>query len=411
MKLLLLLSILLFSFQIKAQLITESGELEVEISQILSVLPGNSGNDFTLPSTGDLNTWGQMLQELLDHDFTNAASNANSLGFELVAFTDTVGVDQTYYLLRTAGTNYWGTYVYNPNYCRDLVIQAPHPKKDFNTGKQAIHVFKETNSMFYMLSGTSRCNHSSFSSCSGSTTVCTGSSESFRISDLAHQMSTTFQTTTDTLFNRSESTVFLQLHGFSKLTSDPFIILSNGTRITPSNDLIATLKTNLEAEDALFVDSIKVAHVDLSWTRLIAFTNVQGRLINQSSNTCNSDATSTEGRFIHMEQEKTRLRDDITGWSKVANAVNNTIDCNYSRIESGEKSKVLLYPNPAGYELMIMFNNLTAEFQIVDITGKTINDVAILETSSQSIRLEISKLTAGVYFIRIADNYYKFIKQ
>lgn len=321
--------LILFLFVLKSNAqIKDTGEIFIEISSIISGMPGNSGNDYSDPSTNELNSWGNVLKNLLDNNYSVAADTAAVLDYDLIQFLDTSNAtDVTYYLLKANDINYWGTYIYNPNYCRNLVIQSPHPIKDFNTGKEGIHVFHESNSFFFMLSGTSRCNHSSFSTCSGTTSTCSGSSESYRISDLAHKLSTIYQSTTDTLLNRYSSTYFIQLHGFSKLSTDPFIILSNGTQNTPTLDYIATLETNLEAEDALFVDSIKVAHQDLSWTRLRGFTNVQGRLINSSVDVCNSNATGTNGRFIHMEQEKTRLRDDETGWNKAANAIKNTFGC------------------------------------------------------------------------------------
>lgn len=407
------ISILLFTTHISAQVTTVSGDLENEISTILASQPGNSGDDFALPSPSELNIWGNVIQALLDQQYTSADNIASNLNYDVIQFIDTVGIDHTYYLLKANGTNYWGTYVYNPSACRNLVIQAPHPKKDYNTGQQALHVFRETNSLFYMVSGTSRCNHSSFSSCSGTTTVCTGSSESFRISDQAHQINTTFQSTTDTLLNRDDQTIFLQLHGFTKQTSDPFIIMSNGTRVTPTNDHIATLKANLEAEDPLFVDSIKVAHYDLSWTKLIAFTNVQGRLINNSTNVCNSSASNTEGRFIHMEQEKTRLRDDVTGWNKVANAVSNTFSCEYAEIYSSSTANAVLYPNPANDKLVVLSNSKNSSpVLLFDITGKNITSaIGMHNNSSNTLELNLSGLSSGIYFLKVNNETHRFIKQ
>jgi len=329
----LLVSVLLFGVlfpaQVTAQVSLDTGSIFAEVSSIISGMPGDSGNDYAAPSSTQLNSWGSVLNSVLQGAYTKASDTASILDYELIQFTDTTKTpNRTYYMLKSTGQNYWGTYIYNPNYSRPLVIQSPHPKKDFNTGKEGVHVFHETASFFFMLSGTSRCNNSAFSGCDGTTSICTGSSEDYRISDQAHILSTAFQSTTDTLFNKYSGTYFLQLHGFGKDSSDPFIILSNGTQDTPTVDYISTLKTNLEAEDSLFVDSIKVAHFDLSWTDLRGFTNVQGRLINSSVDPCDVSATTTNGRFIHMEQEKFRLRNTDTGWNKVSNAVINTFPSN-----------------------------------------------------------------------------------
>jgi len=309
-----------------AQIVRDTGELFLEISSIISDLPGNSGNDYSTPSPAQLNSWGSMLSHLLEGNYTEAASTANTIDYSLVEFLDTsMQQNTTYLLLKTNGSSYWGTYVYNPNFCRPLVIQSPHPRKDYNTGKQGIHIFKESGSFFFCLSGTSRCNHSAHSSCDGITSVCSGSPESYRISDMAHNVSTIFQSTTDTLFRKYNNTYFLQLHGFTKLSSDPYVILSNGTQITPSPDYIVPFSVNLHNEDPVL--TFKIAHVNLSWTRLRGFSNKQGRLINLSSNPCQTNANNTQGRFIHMEQEKTRLRNNEAGWNKVANALINTFPC------------------------------------------------------------------------------------
>ena len=310
----------------QAQVVLDTGEIAIELSSIISGLPGDSGNDYADPSSTESTSWADALNNLLNSNYSLAADTFNTLDYSLIQFLDTSEVtDITYYLVKANANNHWGTYVYNPSFCRPVVIQSPHSKNDFNTGKEGIHVFHKSSCFFFMMNGTHRCNNSGFSSCSGTSSVCTGSSESYRISDCAHSVSTIFQQTTDTLFNSYTGTYFLQLHGFTKLMSDPYVILSNGTVDTPSVDYIPTFATKLDDEDTSL--TFKIAHIDLSWTRLRGFTNTQGRLINSSTQFCTSDATATSGRFIHMEQEKTKLRDNSTGWDKVANALTNTFSC------------------------------------------------------------------------------------
>lgn len=326
MRFFLILTVLFVGKYSNAQLLSESGNLFADVSTIISDMPGNTGDDYHNPTASELNTFGNTLSLLLQHNYTQSADSAGTIGYSLTEYSDTE-TNQTYYLLQSTDSNYWGTYIYNPNYCRPLVIQSPHPKKDFNTGKEGIHVFLETNALFFMLSGTSRCNSSAYTTCSGSTSVCSGSSENYRISDLAHILNTPFQLTTDSLFHHFVDSYFLQLHGFGRDPGEPYIILSNGTNITPVTDYILPLEANLQLEDPFFDDSIMVAHVDLTWTELRGFGNVQGRLINSSSDACLNNATATNGRFIHMEQEKSRLREDSSGWTKVSNALINTFPC------------------------------------------------------------------------------------
>jgi hypothetical protein len=308
------------------QIIEDTGQIFIEISNIISSMPGDSGNDYNEPSESALNSWEELMADLLTGNYLQASLMANCLGYDVIRFTDTTEVIlKTYFMLKNNGSNYWGTYIYNPDYCRPLVIQVPHPLKEINTGQQGIHVFYKTGALFYCLSGTSRCNNSTYSGCDGSTTICSGTSERYRISDMAHNVSSIFQKTTEILLNSFSNTFFVQLHGFAKLATDPYLILSNGTQVTPVQDYSIPLKNNLLVEDSSL--TFKIAHVDLDWTRLRAFDNTQGRLINSSTDPCYANATTTNGRFLSVEQERTKLRDDVIGWNKMANALINTFVC------------------------------------------------------------------------------------
>lgn len=306
----------------------ESGDLFSEISSIIANLPAtNGGNQYADPSALQISEWNTLLSQLVSHNYSSAATTANNIGYELVAYTDNAS-SQTYYMLRANAANHWGTYIYNPNYCRPLVLQAPHPRKDFNTGKQAIHCFLENNALFFCMAGTHRCNHASMNNCSGTTQTCnaTGDTNSykFRISDMAHSDVSIFQHTSTHLFNHFNDAYFLSLHGFTKKTTDPYVILSNGTLLTPTLDYLDILDDMLLAQDNSL--SFKIAHID-NWTRLMGSTNTQGRMINGSNNACSTAATNTNGRFLHIEQEKNKLRADITGWNKMSNALQQTFSC------------------------------------------------------------------------------------
>ncbi len=130
------------SLNVNAQVVKDTGDISSEISTVIIGMPGASGNEYTIPSTAQLSSWGSMLNNLLNTNYADAADTANNLNYALIQFLDTSeNPHTTYYVLKGTGVNYWGTYVFNPNYCRPLVIQAPHPRFDINTGNQAIHVF------------------------------------------------------------------------------------------------------------------------------------------------------------------------------------------------------------------------------------------------------------------------------
>jgi hypothetical protein len=305
-------------------------DIENYIGTIINHLPSDGTNAFAEPTAGNITTWNTIIDNLIANNTTTANTNAATLDYEVVLFTDnSVSPNQQNYLLQktATGSNYWGTYVFNAAPCREIIIQAPHPIHDSNTGNQGAYCFKKTNARLFMLAGTHRCNQTGFSSCSGTTTACssTGTSESFRKSDMAHNANNCFQATSDKMHDDITSAVVVQLHGFGKDASDPYVILSNGTTNVPSGtDYADNLKTTLAATDVTL--TFKVGHID-TWTRLIGSTNTQGRYINGEATPCTDAANAATGRFIHLEQERTKLRADATGWAKVSTALENLVSC------------------------------------------------------------------------------------
>ncbi len=319
MKRILFFLVTLISFSLASQ--TSSGDLQSYLQNYLSNIPGDSGNDYQIPTNQNMIDWENCLTALLADNIAVARTEANKVNYQIVEYTHTGTTPFISYVLeeKSPATNHWGTYVFNKNLTTKLVIQAPHSLFDFNTGKQAIYSYVNYMDAFLFLNGTHRCNHSQASTCSGTTSVCNDSSEAFKISDLAHNNNSFWQKATEVVYNTVSNSTFVQLHGFTKLASDPYVIISNGTNITPNgNDLALAIETSLGNYDNTL--TFKVAHRD-NWTRLVGFTNTQGRFINNSNNPCSSSATETTGRFIHIEQEKSKLRQDETGWETMYNAL------------------------------------------------------------------------------------------
>lgn len=409
-----LLTFLFFSLKVNSQIIQRTGYIYSDLSAKISAMPGDSGNHYKEPSNNQINTWERTLLNLFSGNYSIASDSANSIGYQLVHFTDTfVSPYVNYYVLETVDTNYWGTYVYNPNYCRPLVIQSPHAKKDANTGLQGIHVFRKTQALFFQVNGTHRCNSNSLSSCTGTTTGCSINSQAYPISDLAHNTQSIFQKTTEVLFNQFNNTFFIQLHGFTKLNTDPYAIISNGTQQIPSPDYHSSFAANLYNEDTVL--TFQVAHINTNWTRLRGFWNTQARLINNSTNPCNLSSSITSGRFMHLEQERTRLRSTVSGWNKVVNAINNTFSCNSLSVEDiQEKKEFNLYPNPSNNSINIessSINLLENQITIYNLMGQDItNRVSIQNLSLSKSLIDISQLKSGVYLIKIDMEFTKMYK-
>ena len=338
---------------------TETGNIEDYLGDIIDNAPGTTGDNYMEPSSAQLNLWNSTVDFILVDDLVNARLSVSGLNYQITEFTDTsISPSQIFYVLeeKSPQSNYWGTYVFSKTPTRNsLVIQAPHSKFDTNTGKQAVYCFKNTMARALFINGTHRCNSANYSSCSGTTSVC-GSNDSYRISDMAHTTTSIFQKTTENVFNAISNSVFIQLHGFGKQSTDPYVIMSNGTRETPTSDYATLIK------DALFIEdnslTFELAHINTSWTRLIGFTNTQGRLINNSSDFCATSATITSGRFIHVEQEKSKLRDDENDWIKMSNALSNVFSSTLSTDDFAVNNEILVYPNPASNRIFVKGENI-----------------------------------------------------
>lgn len=304
-------------------LVKTTGNIETYMGNFIDGVPGDSGNNYKKPTSSQLDKWNDVVNAILNQNISEAVLKSSVLNYQINEFTDTsITPNQVFYILeeKSVKENHWGMYVFSKTpSISNLVIQAPHIKNDINTGKQAVYCFKNNVAKAVFLSGTHRCNHSNFSSCSGTTTTCNSGSQSYRISDMAHNINTIFQETTEVLYTSVSNSVFIQLHGFGKKDTDTYVILSNGTRETPAIDYAFQIKEALINEDSSL--TFKLAHIDTDWTRLIGFTNTQGRFINGSSDPCSTSATATSGRFIHIEQEKSKLRENQDGWMKMSNSL------------------------------------------------------------------------------------------
>ncbi|MFT7232619.1 MAG: hypothetical protein ACI8TA_001835 [Cyclobacteriaceae bacterium] len=374
------------------------GNLSDYISLKISVLPSSEGNIYLDPTNGQKEAWKDAMNLVLESDLASANTIFNGLGYRIVEFLDT-STNSKYAVIERKSTseNHWGIYIISQNACRgNVVIQCPHPVFDTNTGLQGIFTFLELDAKALFVGGTHRCNSSSVSSCSGTTSAC-GINGPFRISDQAHNSDGVFQKMTEILIEANSNTVFIQMHGFGKQSGDPNAILSNGTRITPQKDYIGELIAEMKIDDPTL--TFRIAHIDLSWDRLLAFTNTQGRLINGSIDPCRSGASDSQGNFIHIEQELAKFRSDETGWTRWIGPMSRVFECVKEEPLSEVKTNFarLIYPIPfkdyvaistfENPELLLVYN--TAGQLIIQLAPKNWNKV------------DLSALNDGTYFYQL----------
>jgi hypothetical protein len=397
-KTVLILFLLLNFLSLHAQ--TASGDIENYAESIMNRMPGSSVNNYIQPTTANLATWKSIINFILSDNLTDARAIASPINYQITELTDTsLNPNKIFYVLeeKAIQNRYWGTYIFSKNPARnDLIIAAPHSKFDTNTGNQAIYCFKNTLAKAVFINGTHRCNSFTSSNCSGTTSVC-GSTGNYKISDQAHNTNSMFQITTEVLYSSIANAVFVQLHGFAKQSNDPYVIMSNGTNKTPSIDYAVQLKNALLQEDPSL--TFKLAHIDTDWTRLTAFTNTQGRLINNSSNACSTDATATSGRFIHIEQEKEKLRDNANDWRKMSNALKSVFTSTLGLDENILETSITIYPNPGSTILEIKAAKIKS-VELINILGKSMR-IYTNKTLENAVQVNIEDLAKSMYFLKI----------
>lgn len=395
-------------------------DLTAHVDSIIAGMPsGNGTNTYQAPSSSQQSEWRTMIDLLMAGDLAQAGAKATPLGYRLIRITDTGTIPSRDYLVverSPGGPNYWGTYVFAVSPLRPrLIIQSPHPLYDSRTGAQGWHVFITTAARVFFISGAHRCNSSLFTPCDGWTTSCGSDYEPHRRSDQPHVVDGMFQITTAALLAAVDSCVFIQPHGFAKQSTDPDIIMSNGTRIVPppGQDHLARLRDNLRAVDPTL--TFKVAHIDTAWTRLIATTNTQGRLINGSPSPCNVEASSSTGRFLHLEQKYSGLRDTKQNWGKLAQAVALTFPVAPTTVAETTPSGFALsqnYPNPFNPATTIQYSvgasasgaaPTRVRLVIYDVLGRESAVVAdgIRPAGTYTASWEAAGFPTGVYVCRL----------
>lgn len=302
------------------------GDLESYLYDYVVSLPVAGSNVYRDPEPEDQANLSTAVKLLVVGDLAGAQAISGNSGYEVIRYIDNTGTtNREFWGLQPqpGGTHYWGVLFWNPVSCRNVVLQSPHPRFDSNTGRQGAYLLLHMDVRGLMISGTHRCNSIAPSECSGTTSAC-GSSAPYRLSDIAHNEQSIFQTITVSLAEAGVQT-FIQLHGFAKSSGDPNLIISNGTRDTPPDDPIARLRDGLLALDPSL--TFKIVHIHTEWTRLTAFTNTQGRYLNESTSACTQNATTVTGRFIHIEQEYDRFRKDESGWELLRQGLEAAFSC------------------------------------------------------------------------------------
>ncbi|MGA9575886.1 MAG: hypothetical protein WBS20_18230 [Lysobacterales bacterium] len=303
-----------------------SAAVEVQSGDLGSYLNGISfgvENDglFKVPSAGQLIEFENVVRLVLQGDYALASDAAQPLGYELVAYTDSVSA-KLFYLLREINpipsplANGGGTYVFYPSATYNVVISAPHPRSDLNTNKEAITTFLSTDVGYLMMAGAHRRSHPDASSCQDVS--------DYRQSDAVHNTAHYFYVAHKAVEDFDNTVHTIELHGFS---SDSLATIASQCD-TGGNPAVANISDTFpdnSPEEATLMHALSTALEEGGeisaciystlldtgpgdrYTRILGgTTNTAGRYTNGSTSVCDQAALTENNshRYVHVEQSR-----------------------------------------------------------------------------------------------------------
>ncbi|MEH6538231.1 MAG: T9SS type A sorting domain-containing protein [Psychroserpens sp.] len=112
---------------------------------------------------------------------------------------------------------------------------------------------------------------------------------------------------------------------------------------------------------------------------------------------------------------KMEIIDPISLGAEYSSAVLDDVYLEYDELNLIEHTgnKTIIYPNPANGFLMIESNTIidTSNITLFDITGRTIREVNIEQSSSTTLRLDLDKLSKGIYLLQIGSKNQQVVKR
>lgn len=290
-------------------------------------LPLSNTDAFIEPSAADMTSWRQVINlarqgQANPAKLNEATALADTLNYDGVKFTHT---DATrYFILQErpgAGFKALGTYVFDLQHQREIVWAIPHPIFD-NALDAGIDEFIALHPRVMMFAGSHRCTVcGTITPFSGVTSVCNSvgtcnlgpGTKPFRIGDVAHYNNNFYHQAHEELIDIDNNVVVFSVHGASDGTLGNDLlppnnqldaIISEGVNNPP---LGGALVRQIEAQIELAAPGTNVGIYSENALVLGGTTNLQGRYHNSRDifNTCVPPACTSNGLFIHLEQDIT----------------------------------------------------------------------------------------------------------
>ncbi|TFW30526.1 hypothetical protein [Massilia horti] len=289
-----------------------STTLEALVDCISNQMPQHDSNGYVAPSATEAADFAQVVTSMLEGNCALSLPASISANMAIRSFTDSSD-NRSYCVLMEVKSSVtsgvvdkgWGTFItYNAG-TRRISHHAPHPKFDTSTTgasegdaysqREAVRIFKKTDSRSFLMAGARRSANLIDSTCQS------GNWEA----DCSHNTNNMFYAANVALNNfytaRSEDWTAIEWHAKAASTCSNDIFMSPGRNTKPAvGSKLALLKAAIETQKPAWVVETTGGTSSCSLT---ATTNTVGRMLNGvTSNVCNTAATTTSGKFIHIEQ-------------------------------------------------------------------------------------------------------------
>ncbi len=265
-------------------------------------------NQWQEPSAEKMDLFALVMTSFLGGDFEETSNMAEEIGYHLIRFTDTdQPIAKVHYILTekyTIGDPEFqggGIYVFFPA-GNNFAIEAPHPRSDLNTEKEAVELYIAASSRYLFLAGTRRNSSTEYSECSGR----------YYKSDAVHNTTSLYQVAHECLTLFNEETVFINLHGFGsnslsqlqqqcKTTNSNLLNLSEGVFYTPQFNNRNVFMLHL-AQQVSMDGLASVCIYGIHTESLGGTYATNGRITNGSADACFENASTSSHKFVHLEQ-------------------------------------------------------------------------------------------------------------
>ncbi len=333
-----------FWLSAQASVTTESGDLAAYLNGITF----GTENDglFQVPDEAQTTGFENVVSLILAGDYDQAGASAQPLGYELVAWTDTVTAG-LYYVLREVNpvpsplTVGGGTYVFHPSATYNVAIHAPHPRSDTNTNREAITTFMMSDVRYFMMAGTHRRSHPDPSTCQDFS--------DYRPSDAVHNTAHYFYMAHKAMEDFDDTIHYIELHGYSGDSFDTVVSQcntggnpavanisetvsdDNADEYTLMHSLESALNEGGEIAACIYSTLLDTGPNDKYTQYLGGSTNTPARYTNGSSSVCTQAALveNNSHRYVHLEQswairETSEMREKMAAY--IAGAIRDYYD-------------------------------------------------------------------------------------